>query len=217
MMVCIEGIDAAGKATQSRRLAHRMSGKLFSFPDYTTPIGHMIKGHLSGYWHAAAGTELEGDALVIDPKRLKTIDAVVFQALQLANRMEHAMEISQTIAGGQHVICDRYWPSGVVYGTADGLNSAWLMDLHRWLPQPDVFILLDMDPTMSVERRPARRDRYEKQNGLMQEASGLYRKLWQEQTLLNPLRTAGKAKWSVVDASLTEDEVAQAIWQEVTG
>lgn len=209
MMVCIEGIDAAGKASQSRRLAHRMKAELFTFPDYTTRIGHMIKGHLSGYWTAAPRGPVDDP----NPERVKTLDAVVFQALQLANRMEHAATIAGLQVDGRNVVLDRYWPSGFVYGTADGLDGDWLISLHQWLPQPDLFLLLDVDPAVSTQRRPERRDRYEKQEGLMTRAVGLYRDLW---TVNRAKSQPFGTRWVVVDGNETEDEVAADIWRIVS-
>jgi len=47
MIITIEGGDQAGKKTQSQLLANalakkRIKTKIFSFPDYTTPIGREI-------------------------------------------------------------------------------------------------------------------------------------------------------------------------------
>ena len=48
MIIVIEGFDQAGKKTQSRLLVgflkkKKIKSKIFSFPDYSTPIGKEIK------------------------------------------------------------------------------------------------------------------------------------------------------------------------------
>ena len=53
MIIAIEGSDQAGKKTQSGLLAlalkkSRIKAKVFSFPDYTTPLGKEIDGFLHG-------------------------------------------------------------------------------------------------------------------------------------------------------------------------
>lgn len=210
MFVCLEGIDASGKATHSRRLAERLKAKLFSFPDYNTPMGHLIKGHLLRYWRAEPADTVPANA---KPEAVDILNAKVFQALQLANRMEHAQEINDLVSTGHNVVTDRYWPSGFVYGAADGLDGQYIMETQRFLPQPDLFILMDIDPEDSILRRPERRDRYETQAGLMEQVAGLYRELWQVSA---PLHALGK-RWVVVDARGTQEETAAKVWEAVTG
>ncbi|MHA1572985.1 MAG: dTMP kinase [Alphaproteobacteria bacterium] len=183
MFVALEGIDACGKATQAALLAHRLEAALFSFPDYSTPMGKLIASHLQNEWGA---TDIEHDPMV-------------FQALQIANRMEHAQEIANHLAVGDCVVADRYTASGMVYGAADGLDLAYLEHIHTYLPEPDYYLLLDIDPQLSIERRPDRRDRYELQAGLMGDVAKRYRKLWADKG------------WTVIDGSRPVDEVTDLI------
>jgi thymidylate kinase len=207
MIICIEGIDASGKATQSRRLAQHLSAQAISFPDYDTPTGHLIRGHLKCYWSALPDRPslAESDFRLVDTALL---NALVFQALQLANRMEHASAIACAVATGRHLVLDRYWPSGWAYGSADGLDDAWLLQIHEHLPQPDLFVLLDVPPEKSSERRPVRRDRLEAQEGLMERVGVLYRQLWRRMA-----EEHGRLRWAVVDGIGTELEVEGRIWQ----
>ena len=199
MIVAIEGVDACGKATQSKLLAETLQAKLFSFPNYETPYGKLIKSHLLEEWFA-------GDTVDIGGNRSdnKNLDAMVFQAIQLANRMELVGDIKKASSLG-HVVFDRYWPSGYVYGSLDGLDRELLVRLHASLPQPDLFLLLDVDDDTSVRRRPERRDRYEKQEGLMSKVVERYRELWGHMASVNS-RT-----WEVVDARGPIEAVAAAI------
>lgn len=200
MFVVVEGIDAAGKATQSRLLADRMGADLYSFPDYGTTTGHLIKGHLTRMWSAQPVGTLEDQS----PADVAMINALVFQALQLTNRMEHATAIFDAEEEGKHVVADRYWPSGWVYGQVDGLDPTWLLKIQERLPGADLHLLLDMDPKVSVKRRPLRRDRYEEHMGFMSRAAALYRRLWAEQS-------EESDHWVVIDGGRTVDEVHSAI------
>lgn len=192
MIVCLEGLDAAGKGTHAAQLVGRMNAKLWKFPDRNTATGKLIYEHLEKRWWIDGKDE---------PEEVHTAEALVFQALQLANRMEVASEIFQAAAKG-NVVFDRYWPSGYAYGKADGLSGDYLVSLHRWLPQPDLYVLLDIDFKHSVERRPDRRDRYEAEAGVMEKVIQNYRELWARMRVESPNR------WVVVDARGSKEETA---------
>lgn len=170
LFIALEGIDAAGKGVQSRRLARRLEAKRFTFPDYTTPIGGLIRAHLERKW-SAHWEEWHGR---INPQG----DALIFQALQAANRLELAPDIMSALIAGRSVVADRYYGSGLVYGSADGLALEYLEKLHRHLPEPTHQILIDIDPETSAARRPERRDRYEANPDFIARVCGLYRKIW---------------------------------------
>lgn len=192
MLVCIEGIDASGKHTQSVRLARRHNAELFSFPEYQSPTGLLIAGFLHEQWSCGDLTKKEA--------------ALVLQSLMAANRMELARRLLTAIRAQTNVVLDRYWPSGVVYGGCDGLDHQYLMDLHYCLPRADTYILLDVPPVASVDRRPDRRDRYEKEPGLMARAAKRYRELWVERA-----NNDDKSAWIVVNGMGSVEEVAERI------
>lgn len=208
MFIAIEGVDAAGKATQAKILADRLGARLFSFPDYASPVGHLILGHLKCYW-SALPDEGSVDAK-IQVGDVDVLNAKVYQLLQVANRMEHAAELDHLIAQGRHIVADRYWASSVAYGQACGLDPVWLTHIHEYLPQPDLNLLLDIDPGQSSERRPERRDRHEKQPGLMEAAAVAYRQLWR--TMADRY---GWRRWVVIDGRGTIGEVTDRVWDIV--
>lgn len=205
MIVCLEGIDACGKGTHAARLTQRLNAKHWKFPDRRTPTGKVIYDHLEEKW-ACLQTDAEGLEVQNNPKEESLRDALVFQSLQLANRMEVASDIFEAASKG-NVVFDRYWPSAYAYGRADGLDGEYLINLHQWLPQPDLFILLDIDPTQSALRRPERLDRYEKAPGLLAQAACNYRELW--------LAQRDSVRWVIVDARGTVESTAAQIEQAV--
>jgi dTMP kinase len=84
-------------------------------------------------------------------------------ALMFASRAQHIAEVIEpALASGQIVLCDRFTDSTEAYqGWGRKLGSAVVMELDRVLCgglQPDVTILLESDPAMSV-RRARRRNR----------------------------------------------------------
>ena len=62
------------------------------------------------------------------------------QLLYIANRYEWKPAIERGLAAGHIVICDRYLASSVAYGEAQGLDAGWLIEIQRFLPQPDLTV-----------------------------------------------------------------------------
>jgi dTMP kinase len=213
MFIAIEGIDACGKSTQTRLLAERLNAKLMRFPDDETPIGKLIRAHLNREWTLAMAP-LEcptADGPEVNVGRLVTnvheANALVFQALHFANRLEKAREIARMLLR-QDVVADRYLASAIVYGSADGLDVDYLIQTQQWLPQPDLNILIDIPPELSAERKPESRDRYESQPGLMEEVMSRYRKLWAK------MREVDDLSWVIIDGSQPVYDVHTAIVAE---
>jgi dTMP kinase len=196
MIVCIEGIDACGKDTQSHLLAERLGCESIRFPDYESPTGILINQHLHSKWAAKQNLGGHGDHL---------IDAMVFQSLMLTNRMEAAARIHRYRMEQKNLVLNRYWPSGVVYGQADGLNVDWLLQVHVMLPQAHHYVLIDIPAEVSTMRRPERRDRYEMQPGLMEIVASGYLELWSR------MHDAHMSAWHMVDGTKKSDQVHEAI------
>jgi dTMP kinase len=204
VFIVIEGIDGSGKSTQAKLLAERMGARLMRFPNRETPIGQLISGHLKGEWclvkRTAEGGSLRYGALD---------DALMFQALQIANRVEAIDDIRRFgYAQGKILICDRYWPSGYAYGGADGLDKGWLMYVHQALPQPDLSILIDLDAQTAMERADARgsRERYERA-GYLAEVRANYLELWERMKT----NKVARGSWVVVPG----EGVLEAVFQKL--
>lgn len=185
-LVAFEGLDQSGKQTQAGRLKEHLEGRgrrvrLLSFPDYTTPIGQEIAKALVGE---------------------RTFGPDVMQLLYVANRHERRAEILSALAEGSVIVCDRYVASSVAYGEAQGLDGAWLRDIQRFLPPPDLTILLDIPPRVSEERKTADRDRYERDLALLARVRASY---------------AGQAAagWTRLDADRSREELAAEISRAV--
>ena len=107
MFIAIEGVDGSGKTLQSKLLMERLQGTRFKFPDADTRLGRLIYGHLRKEWAA--------DHVKVNESSEPYLDAMVFQCLQTANRLEKQIPIIHAKQRG-HVIADRYFASGLVYG-----------------------------------------------------------------------------------------------------
>jgi thymidylate kinase len=65
------------------------------------------------------------------------------------------------------VVCDRYLASSIAYGEAQGVDAAWLAEIQKHLSQPSLTILLDMSPAVSLTRKKADRDKFERDMPLL--------------------------------------------------
>ena len=161
MIVTFEGGDQAGKKTQSALLAKKLKSmkikaKLFSFPDYSTPIGKEIDKYLHG-------------KRKFPPQTIHT--------LLSANRWEKAEEIKKAQDKNSVVIMNRYAESNLVYGLTNGLKLSWLEVLYSGLPKSDLVIVLDVPQNESFKRKRQNRDKFEKNAKFSQPISRTYRKL----------------------------------------
>ncbi len=161
MIIVIEGGDQAGKKTQSQLLANalrkrKIKTKVFSFPDYSTPIGKEIKKYLIG-------------------KRKLPVQVV--HCLLAANRWEKLKEIKDAISKNSVLIMNRYYQSNLVYGLVNGMKLDWLENLDAGLPKADLVILLDVTQKESFNRKEIKRDQFEKNREFSKKMSRTYRLL----------------------------------------
>ena len=160
-LIVFEGLDQSGKQTQAELLRDRLKAdghksRLVSFPDYGTSIGEEIARALQGE---------------------RDYGPDVMQLLYVANRYERKPDLLRWIEGGLILVCDRYTASSIAYGEAFGLESAWLVEMQRFLPPPTLTILLDIAPETAVERKSTDRDRYERDLAMQGRVRDSYRRL----------------------------------------
>lgn len=161
LIIVIEGGDQAGKKTQSELLAHalkknKIKTKVFSFPDYTTPIGKEISKFLEGK---------------------RKFPPQVIHCLLAANRWEKLDQIKKAHTENSILIMNRYYQSNLVYGVANGLSLKWLEGLDDGLPKADVVIVLDVSQRESFSRKKINRDRFEKNILFLDKIAKTYRQL----------------------------------------
>ena len=161
MIIVIEGFDQAGKKTQSNLLAKflkrkKRKCKIFSFPDYTTPVGKEIRNFLSGK---------------------RKFPPQVIHCLLAANRWERSNEIKDALSKKFTIVMNRYYQSNLVYGTVNGLDLDWLENLDKGLPKENLVILLDVNTSDSFSRKKQRRDKFEKDARFAKKVTLTYRKL----------------------------------------
>lgn len=179
LLIAFEGLDQSGKQTQAELLRDHLRAagrkvRLLSFPDYGTSIGEEIARALQGE---------------------RDYGPDVMQLLYVANRYERKEEMRHWLDGGLILICDRYRASSVAYGEAFGLDAAWLADMQKYLPDPDITFLLDIAPETSARRKTSDRDRFERDLVLLSRVRDSYHR-------------QARAGWVRVDADRDRHAVA---------
>jgi dTMP kinase len=186
-LIAFEGLDQSGKETQATLLrdwlrAKGLKARVVSFPDYGTSIGEEIARALQGE---------------------RDYGADVMQLLYVANRYERKSDIERWLASGVILLCDRYIASSIAYGEAQELDPQWLVDIQKFLPQPDLTIVLDISPQTAVGRKAVGRDRYERDLALLERVRQSYR------------RQSDRPDWASVDGERAIEVIADEIEQLV--
>lgn len=201
-LICVEGTDAAGKATVSAYLAAQLGATLFSFPAYGTPLGgdvaQLLRGDLALATRIGPGHYSAADLQHAAAMRIR-------QAAMTVNRLEVQPAIMEALGHGP-VVLDRWYASSMAYGAAEGLDLAWIATVSATLLVPDLTIWLDVDPEVAASRRPAR-DLNESDLDKQRRAREAYRRLY--------AGAAPRERWVRVDASFPADLVCAAAMKAV--
>jgi dTMP kinase len=194
VFLVFEGSDGAGKSSQLTRLAARLEADGHTVARLVEPsrgpLGTEIRERASGQGPPMSAQE-ELDLFVAD--RRQNVSQNVLPALER----------------GEVVVQDRYFYSTAAYQSARpelGLTPSDVLALHDWAPQPDAVILLDLpvDEGLTRVRKRGVEDAFEGEDrqrkvrqaflGMAEAAPGVFRR---------------------VDASQTEEQVAEAVWAAV--
>lgn len=203
----IEGPDAVGKATQSALLAEYLETQVVAFPRYETETGKLIEDLLHRRveaWRTPKGMREEPKS---DPK------------LRDARVLQHAMTWDRYTCRelwdhAGPLVLDRYWMSGWVYGSLDGLDRAELMQAHRGLPVPEHTFILDLPGEEQLRRLAARgrvKDRYEEQAAFLERVRARYLDLAHDESLMLAEPCPLGRAVTVINAEGPTDEVHRRI------
>ncbi|BCO09197.1 hypothetical protein GF1_15730 [Desulfolithobacter dissulfuricans] len=136
LLIALEGIDGTGKSTQIKLLADYLRQKgcevVVTREPTDGPWGRRIR-------------ELYKDRSSCTPEE----ELEMF----INDRRDHVREVIEpALASGKIVLTDRYYFSTAAYQGAAGMDVDHIFACNRFAPQPDLVILLSMDPGTSIRR-----------------------------------------------------------------
>ncbi len=145
VFVAFEGGDGAGKSTQAALLAARLEkdGRhvLQTREPGGTPVGEQLRSLVLE--HGNGDIDARTEALIFAAARAAHVEQVILPALQ----------------EGKIVISDRYIDSSAAYqGAGRDLGVETILELNAWATQglqPDLTVLLDVEPDQGRTRRTA--------------------------------------------------------------
>jgi dTMP kinase len=147
IFIVLDGIDGSGTSTHSKLLAGFLSLK--GLKTYLTQepsnsdIGKLLRTYLK------------------EDKIPAFTDALLFAA----DRVLHfTNDIKKKLEEGYIVISDRYLESSIAYQSSQSENISveWVQNLNKFAGKPDLTIILDIDPKLSLTRKQHKiLDKYE--------------------------------------------------------
>ena len=204
MFVTLEGIEGSGKSTLVERLGARLTARaipvVLTFEPGATRVGAAIR------------------RVLLDARNENLVPlAELF--LYGADRAQHVERIIRpALEKGNWVLCDRYFDATTVYqGHGRGLDShlvGLVNDRACAGVRPDVTFLLDCPVDVGLSRARTRnarsaepgQDRFERERrAFHQSIRDGYLKLAQDEP----------ERFRVVDATLTEDRLEQAVFDQL--
>lgn len=190
-IIALEGLDKAGKATQSRLLAEALQKqgvtvKQSEFHRYDTPTGELVAKWL---------------------RKEYPVDQITIELIMAADKQAQQQWVQSLEEQGVDVlILDRYTLSQFVYAQANGVDKNFALTLQRFMRQPDHNIIIDIPAEVSMNRKGkhnnGENDRYESDLAMLRKVRELY-------------LTSVKPTDLVVDGTKEIEEIHQAIYNFV--
>lgn len=188
--IVLEGISGAGKDCQADILKERLEACDLSVVKVNEP-GHLYR-------------ELRDVCQAEQKSQLR--DPTLMQFLLMADRYWQVQtEVWPALRRGDVVISVRSFVSLLVYQCSDACDVAAAAFGHRFVPLPDLFLLLDVDADVAWARI---RDRENKGIYETKDLLGRHRVLYRDIS-----DRLFKRQLKVIDASRTIAEVAEQAWK----
>jgi dTMP kinase len=143
--ISFEGIDGSGKSTQARLLADTLRAQGIEVVLTREPGG------------SAGAEEIRALVLQGDPDRWSARTEILLFTAARRDHLERT--ILPALAAGKVVICDRFADSTRMYqGLSRGDLRAMVDQLHSLMigVEPDMTLLIDMDPAQGLSRALSR-------------------------------------------------------------
>ncbi len=147
LFIALEGIDGSGTSTHSHLLKGFLESKGFKVHLTTEPtksdIGNLVRNYLK------------------DKNIPPATDALLFAT---DRNLHYHNEIKKKLEEGYIVISDRYLESSIVYQSSqsDEITVEWVIEINKFVAQPDITIILDIEPKTALARKEEKEEDFEK-------------------------------------------------------
>ncbi|XDA98883.1 dTMP kinase [Sulfitobacter sp. LCG007] len=192
--ITFEGIDGSGKSTQVRRLRDHLAGAGIDAVMTREPGG------------SPGAEEIRALVLQGDPDRWSAETEILLFTAARRDHLERTIE--PALSAGKVVLCDRFADSTRLYqGLSRGDLRATVDRLHALMigREPDLTILIDMDPATGLSRALSRRTPDERFEAFGEGLQAAMRKGFLD------LAEEFSDRFRVVDGNRTVDEVARDV------
>lgn len=196
-IVCLEGIEGAGKDTQAQLLSRRLQEEgfdtlIYSYPDYNSRYGQIMREYL-------------------DKKIELGIEELFF--LNVLDKQKDKARLESDLKAGKIIIMNRYIFSVLAYQVAGGFDyqkAKTIIGLSG-LPSPDIALYLEIPVELSLQRKTSQKkgdlDRFEESSAYLKKVKGVYDRIFKE--------AFGCSNWVRIDATAPVGKVHDRILLEV--
>lgn len=195
MVIDFEGIDGSGKRTQAEILKDVLKAEgykvvLYSYPDYDSPYGKLIKGFLD-------------EEINLNPDEQFL--------LYLIDIVKDSEDIRKKANEGYMVILDRYIPSTIAYQCANNFDyqKAKEVIILVDVPLPDAIFYLDIPVKSSGERKIKQKnheDRFEENKAFLEGVKKYYERMINE---------SFPSMWMWLDGTREVKEISEEVFQTI--
>ena len=139
MYIVLEGIDGSGKSTQIQLLKENLENKGYNVTVVEEPtdsdIGQIIRERLK------------------DPEAVEKVHQIINALLFAADRLTHKKLIDDVKHDPENIIIsDRSYISSIAYQNDDVITTQWIEIINKYMPKPDLTILLDINEKEALKR-----------------------------------------------------------------
>ncbi len=189
MYIVLEGIDGAGKSTQTKLLEKWFIKKGYQTKTVVEPteseIGKLIRKEL------------------LKKESTSDINQQKLSLLFAADRLTLKEEIMSVKNNHEKIILsDRSFYSSICYQNNKSINPEWIKLINKYTPRPDVTIILDLDENEAIKRCD-KEEVFENIDFLEKTRKNYLKLLKEEENIIK------------IDATPTEEEVQKQIQKQI--
>ena len=193
--IVFEGGDGSGKSTQIKRLSGRLLRREHPYLVTREPGGTPLGEQLMKILKTRTDLSPLGELLLFVAARQQLVTQIIEPAIR----------------SGKNILSDRFTASTIAYqGYGRGLDISNIVSLNKLATgqiEPDLNILLDLEPEVALSRISER-----KKDSFDNSELSFHKRV--RQGFIDQAQS-NKSKWLVLDANLPAQQLSMEIWHKV--